>query len=112
MTLNDAEVPALGGTTALLLLCVFAVVNVSVLVLRREPANGKFRAPTAAPVIAAIACLGLAGPWARDSEDWVQYEIAGALLLLGVVLWFVTWLLNKRAARETRIDPHHLDADE
>ena len=31
------EVPALGGTTALLLLCVFTVVNVAVLVLRKRP---------------------------------------------------------------------------
>ena len=30
------EVPALGGTTALLLLCVFTVVNVAVLVLRND----------------------------------------------------------------------------
>ena len=30
------EIPALGGTTALLLLCVFTVVNVAVLVLRRD----------------------------------------------------------------------------
>ena len=30
------EVPALGGTTALLLLCVFTVVNVAVLVLRKR----------------------------------------------------------------------------
>ena len=33
------EVPALGGTTALLLLCVFTVVNVAVLVLRRDPST-------------------------------------------------------------------------
>ena len=31
------EVPALGGTTALLLLCVFTVVNIAVLVLRQRP---------------------------------------------------------------------------
>jgi amino acid transporter len=30
------RVPALGGTTALLLLCVFTVVNVAVLVLRKD----------------------------------------------------------------------------
>ncbi len=30
------EVPALGGTTALLLLCVFTVVNIAVLVLRKR----------------------------------------------------------------------------
>ena len=33
------EVPALGGTTALLLLCVFTVVNIAVLVLRRDPVD-------------------------------------------------------------------------
>ena len=32
-----------------------------------------------------------------------------AWLLLGVGLWFVTWLLNKRAARDTRIDPRDLE---
>ncbi len=40
------EVPELGGTTALLLLIVFAIVNVAVLVLRRRPAEHQhFRAP-------------------------------------------------------------------
>ena len=102
--LAESTVTALAGTTGLLLLCVFAVVNISVLVLRREPDNGKFRAPTAAPVIAAVACLFLAGPWARDRDDWVQYQIAGGLLLLGAALWLVTWLVNRRASRDTRID--------
>ena len=41
------EVPALGGTTALLLLCVFTVVNVAVLVLRSDRVgHAHFRAPT------------------------------------------------------------------
>ncbi len=102
--LAESTVSALAGTTGLLLLCVFAVVNISVLVLRREPSKGTFRAPTAAPVIAAVACLALAGPWARDREAWVQYEIAGGLLVLGTVLWFVTWLLNRRAGHDTKID--------
>ena len=84
------------------------MVNVAVLVLRREPANGKFRAPTAAPIIAAVACLFLAGPWARDRDDWVQYQIAGGLLVLGVVLWAVTWVVNRHASRDTSID----DADD
>ena len=49
------EVPALGGTTALLLLCVFTVVNVAVLVLRRDPVEHKhFRTPTILPVLGAI----------------------------------------------------------
>ena len=43
----------LGGTTSLLLLAVFAVVNVAVLVLRRDvrEAGGHFKTPTALPVI-------------------------------------------------------------
>ena len=41
------EVPALGGTTALLLLCVFTVVNIAVLVLRKDTVKHKhFRTPT------------------------------------------------------------------
>ncbi|CAA9356302.1 MAG: Uncharacterized amino acid permease, GabP family [uncultured Nocardioidaceae bacterium] len=102
--LAESTVSALAGTTGLLLLCVFAVVNISVLVLRREPATGTFRAPTFAPVVAAVACLALAGPWAREREAWVQYEIAGALLALGVVLWLVTWLINRRTSRDTAIE--------
>jgi amino acid transporter len=106
--LAESTVTALAGTTGLLLLCVFAVVNVAVLVLRRHPADGTFRAPTAAPVIAAVACLFLAGPWARDRDDWVQYQIAGGLLLLGVVLWAVTWVVNRQVSRDTSIDEENL----
>ena len=47
-------VPALGGTTALLLLCVFTVVNIAVLVLRRDKVeHGHFRTPTFLPVVGA-----------------------------------------------------------
>ena len=49
------EVPALGGTTALLLLCVFTVVNVAVLVLRRDPVDHQhFRSPTILPILGAL----------------------------------------------------------
>ena len=82
-------VPALGGTTALLLLCVFAVVNVSVLVLRKDKvAHNHFRTPTILPVLGAISCTFLAGPW--TGRDPVQYAIAAFLLGLGVILWFAT----------------------
>ncbi len=90
------EVPALGGTTALLLLCVFTVVNVAVLVLRRDPVNHQhFRTPTILPVLGAIFCAFLTGPW--TGRDFVQYRIAGVLLGVGVVLWFVTVLVNRSA---------------
>ena len=42
---STSKVEDLGDTTALLLLCVFAVVNVAVLVLRREPSSTSTSAP-------------------------------------------------------------------
>jgi len=89
------EVPALGGTTALLLLCVFTVVNIAVLVLRRDPVGHQhFRTPTILPVLGALSCAFLAGPW--TGRDPVQYRVAGVLLAIGVVLWVVTMLINRK----------------
>ena len=109
---ETSVIAALSGTTALLLLCVFTVVNVAALVLRREPTpDDGFRAPTWAPVIGAAACLFLVGPWARDPEDWVQYTVAGGLLAIGVVLWAVTWATNRgiRAKKTGFRDIEHLE---
>jgi amino acid transporter len=91
-------VPALGGTTALLLLCVFAIVNVAVLVLRKDKVDHKhFRTPTILPVLGVISCVFLAGPWA--GRDPVQYAIAAALLGLGVILWIATVQFMKTSSR-------------
>ena len=88
------EVPALGGTTALLLLCVFTVVNVAVLVLRRDPVNHRhFRTPTILPILGAAFCAFLTGPW--TGRDFIQYRVAGVLLAVGIVLWFVTVIINR-----------------
>jgi len=96
-------VPALGGTTALLLLCVFTVVNVAVLVLRKETVgHDHFRTPTFLPVIGALACAFLAGPW--TGRDPVQYTVAGILIGIGVVLWVVTVLVN-RATGQVATEP-------
>jgi amino acid transporter len=98
--LAASSVSALAGTTGLLLLCVFSVVNVCVLVLRREePHHEAFRAPTWSPAVAAAACLLLAGPWARQREAWIQYRIAAVMIGVGVLLWLVTWLAHRRAPR-------------
>ncbi|MEV6271698.1 APC family permease [Kribbella sp. NPDC051936] len=104
-----ADLAALGGTTAFLLLCVFAIVNVAVLVLRRDPVEHKhFHAPTALPVLGAVLCVYLASPLSgRASAD---YKIAGWLMLVGVGLWALTWLLNKYVFnRHADFDPSHLD---
>jgi len=90
------EVPALGGTTALLLLCVFTVVNIAVLMLRKDTVEHEhFRTPTILPIIGAISCAFFAGPW--TGRDPVQYKIAGILIGIGIVLWFVTVMVNRAA---------------
>ena len=105
-------ITALSGTTALLLLCVFSVVNIACLVLRRDPTpSDAFRAPTWVPALGAVCCLFLVGPWARDSEDYIQYEIAAGLLAIGIVLWLLTWLTNRgvRAKKTGFRDIEHLE---
>lgn len=88
------EIPALAGTTALLLLCVFTVVNVAVLVLRRDRvAHKHFRAPALLPVLGVVSCAFLAGPW-TDREP-VQYTIAGVLIGIGILLWLMTLWLHR-----------------
>ncbi|MCP2030507.1 amino acid transporter [Okibacterium sp. HSC-33S16] len=86
----DAEgsiVALLGGTTSLLLLTVFAVVNVAVLVLRRQPVDHKtFRTPVVLPIIGTLTCLYLVLPW-TSGRPVGQYWIAVVLLGIGVLLW-------------------------
>lgn len=106
------KVSELGGTTALLLLAVFTVVNIACLVLRRDPQSHQhFRAPTALPIIGALACAYMVGPWTGRNPD--QYTIAGVLLAIGVVLWLITWLINRAIySRKTYIkDPSSFDTD-
>lgn len=98
------EVPALGGTTALLLLCVFTVVNVAVLVLRKDTVEHEhFRTPTILPVLGALSCAFFAGPWTGRAS--VQYTVAGVLIGIGIVLWVVTVMVN-RATGELPSEPH------
>ncbi|MFT4264867.1 MAG: APC family permease [Nocardioides sp.] len=112
----DSDIVAnLSAVTAFLLLCVFAIVNVACMVLRgRRGENVRtfFTSPGALPVVASLLCLYLAGPWV-DREP-VVYRIAGALLGVGVLLWVVTFVVN----RATNADepPHfadieHMDVD-
>ena len=91
----------LSSTTAFLLLCVFAVVNVACTVLRaRRPteARATFTSPGPLPVVAALSCVFLAGPWV--DRDAVVYEIAGGLMAIGIALWVVTRLVNSVTNRD------------
>ncbi|WP_370457224.1 APC family permease [Salipiger sp. PrR003] len=89
-------VPELGGTTALLLLGVFTVVNVAVLVLKRDKVDhDHFRTPVWVAVAGAATCAFLVGPW--TGRDPAQYLIAAVLIGIGVVLWVVTRLWMRQA---------------
>ncbi|MFD9909976.1 APC family permease [Streptomyces sp. NPDC059063] len=89
---STGEIEGLGDTTAFLLLCVFAVVNVAVLVLRRDPVDhDHFRTPTALPVLGAITALILASPLADRPAD--VYIRAGVLVAIGIALWAVNRLV-------------------
>ena len=100
----------LSSVTSLLLLCVFTVVNVACLILRRDhSAESRFRSPGATPAVAALLCAFLVGPWA--DRDALIYQIAGVLMLIGVVLWAITWATNRgvRAKKTGFRDIEHLE---
>ncbi|RVX38933.1 amino acid/polyamine/organocation transporter (APC superfamily) [Nonomuraea polychroma] len=93
---DSPVVALLGGTTSLLLLAVFALVNVSVLVLRRDETGVEhFNAGRVLPVVGTITCLYLVLPWSSGRPAG-QYQIAGVLLAIGVILWVMTWWSAKR----------------
>ncbi|MQA79095.1 MAG: amino acid permease [Streptosporangiales bacterium] len=110
--ISFADLTALGGTTSLLLLCVFTVVNIAVLVLRRSPVEHKhFKAPTAIPIIGAVLCAYLVSP--LSGRATADYAIAGILMVVGLVLWLITFLLNKFVFHtEARFNPENLDNDD
>ncbi len=110
---DSSIVGALAGTTGLLLLVVFSIVNIACLVLRRDRRTPmQFRAPAWVPWAGALTSAFLVGPWARDPEDWIQYKIAAGLLAVGVGLWVLTWLMNRgvRAKKTGFRDPDHIDS--
>ncbi|MGK7755341.1 MULTISPECIES: APC family permease [unclassified Roseovarius] len=89
-------VPELGGTTALLLLGVFTVVNIAVLVLKRDKVeHDHFRTPVWVAVTGAATCAFLVGPW--TGRDPSQYLIAAVLIGIGVVLWVITRLWMRKS---------------
>ncbi|MBA2615782.1 MAG: amino acid permease [Actinobacteria bacterium] len=96
----------LAVVTVLLLLLVFAAVNVAVLVLRRDPVEHRhFRAPRIFPVLGLAISLVLLVKRATD-EDGTVFMILGVLLAVGVGLWF----LNRYVfGRSGELDPSELD---
>jgi basic amino acid/polyamine antiporter, APA family len=111
MFANSSAISLLGGTTSLLLLAVFAMVNIAVLVLRRDvqAIGGHFKTPTALPVIGFIASLYLVTP--LSGRPGQQYLLALILIGTGIVLFFVTMLINRQLGiRDAGITDPHLGA--
>ncbi|WP_460308572.1 APC family permease [Actinocorallia aurea] len=96
---STGDVGGLADTTVLLLLLVFALVNVCVLLLRRDPVeHAHFRAPTWMPAIGSVVCLVLASP--LTGRDGAVYARAAILIAVGVALWLLNHLFTRhRSAR-------------
>jgi basic amino acid/polyamine antiporter, APA family len=95
----------LADTTVLLLLVVFALVNTSVLVLRKKPVpHPHFKTPTVAAVLGAVTTLVLASP--ITGRPVRVYAIAAVLVGVGAVLWLLNRLINGK--RDTAFDAEKL----
>ena len=89
---SSGDLADLADTTVLLLLLVFAAVNVSVLILRRDPVeHDHFRAPSILPVLGAIVSLAL-----LTTKEGDIFLRAAVLLVIGVVLWLINWYAHGR----------------
>ena len=72
----------LAGTTALLVVVVFTIVNITVLVLRRDITSSEhFRIPTPIPVLATIGCVAVLTR--QDADNWL---LAGGIVAAGAML--------------------------
>ena len=97
--ISTGDIGDLARATVLLLLLVFIVVNVCVFVLRRDRVEHEhFRTPSIFPILGILVSLGL-----LTQQQGNTFLRAGALLLVGIVLWGLNYLakrlLDKRAPR-------------
>ena len=93
LILTTDDLSGLSDTTVLLLTSVFFLVNICVLVLRRDPVgHSHFVAPSIMPVIGALVALVFLLPINRTGEI---YLTAIYLLIGGLVLWAVNFLVTR-----------------
>ncbi len=87
----------LAQTVVLLLLFVFIATNLAVLMLRKDAvSHDHFQVPKWVPVLAIASCLLL-----MTQQNWETWLRAGALLLLGAVLYGITRMGRKRNPERT-----------
>jgi basic amino acid/polyamine antiporter, APA family len=89
----EADLEKLADTTVALLVIVFAIVNASVLYLRRDRVDHEhFQIPSVYPVLGVGVSLALLTQ--IEGETFVR---AGILVGIGIVLWLVNELARRRA---------------
>ena len=94
LIITTDDLSGLSDTTVLLLTSVFFLVNVSVLVLRRDPVgHSHFVTPSIMPIIGGLVALVFLLPINRTGEI---YLTAVFLLLGGLALWGVNFLVTRR----------------
>jgi basic amino acid/polyamine antiporter, APA family len=94
---STGDLSTLADMTVLLLLTVFALVNVSVLVLRRDAVDhDHYRAPTVLPLVGAV--VSIAVMFTKEGDVFLR---AGLLLLLGVVFWAINLVALRRPGART-----------
>lgn len=83
----SGSVADLAATTSLLLICVFILVNGSVLMLRKESVDHEhFRIPAFIPIAGIVVCIALLTQ--QDADTFLR----GGILVAGGI---ATWLLNE-----------------
>ena len=89
---STGDLGDLADTTVALLLVVFIIVNVTVLVLRRDPVeHDHFKIPSVIPVIGIGISIGV-----LTQTDGEIFARAGLILLLGVAVYVLNALLVRR----------------
>ncbi len=98
----------LAQATVMLLLCVFTLVNISVLVLRRESVEHRhFVAPSVFPIAGAVVSVAMLIKLITQQEGALPFVIVVSLLAGGAALWWINRLV---LGRTEQIDPSKLPA--
>jgi len=101
---STGDLGDLADTTVFLLLCVFTIVNIAVLVLRKDEVEHKhFQAPSLLPVLGALVSVFLI----TQTEGEVIVR-GGIILLVGVALYVVSEIFRRREGDEGEIDAANL----
>lgn len=92
----EADLQKLAATTVALLVIVFIVVNISVLVLRRQPVDhDHFEVPSVVPVIGVGISIALLTQVTGDA-----FGRAGILVAIGIALWLLNEAFDKGVPKQ------------